>query len=109
MKNHTIVLNELASIAENINEQEFNAIVDSIITANSTLAGLADLVLIIPANDSTHPMGSLFEQASLLTYDRMVMALMENLNETSHTMKTRHADIEEHRRGVYCMAISSEA
>ena len=61
---------------------------------NSTLAGLADCVLTIPAASSVQPMGSLFEQASLLTYDSIVLTLMENLNETSLTMKQRHADIE---------------
>lgn len=60
----------------------------------STLAGLADRVLTIPASDSVQPMGSLFEQACLLTYDSIVLALMENLNETNQTMKARHADIE---------------
>ncbi|MFJ5315696.1 6-phospho-3-hexuloisomerase [Pectobacterium versatile] len=61
---------------------------------NSTLAGLANCVLTIPATSSMQPMGSLFEQASLLTYDSIVLALMDNLNETAQTMKQRHADIE---------------
>ncbi|MDO0653635.1 hypothetical protein RB534_25780 [Klebsiella pneumoniae] len=60
---------------------------------NSPLAGLADLVLTIPADDSIQPMGSLFEQACQLTYDSMVLALMESTHETNHTMQTRHADI----------------
>ncbi|AWF52846.1 3-hexulose-6-phosphate isomerase domain protein [Klebsiella michiganensis] len=38
-------------------------------------------------------MGSLFEQASLLTYDIIVLSLMANLNQTNQTMKERHADI----------------
>lgn len=63
-------------------------------TPDSTLATLADYVLIIPAGHSAQPMGSLFEQASLLTYDSIVLSLMANLNETSQTMKERHADIE---------------
>lgn len=60
----------------------------------STLAGLADRILTIPAGNSVQPMGSLFEQACLLTYESIVLALMENLNETNQTMKARHADIE---------------
>lgn len=62
--------------------------------SDSTLAGLADCVMTIPAGNSVQPMGSLFEQASLLTYDSLVLTLMEKLNETAQTMKQRHADIE---------------
>ncbi|EEP9805104.1 SIS domain-containing protein [Salmonella enterica] len=173
MKNYSLVLNELSSLVDKIDEKEFNSLVDSIITAghvflagagrsgqminafanrmmhlglsvsvvgeissphsrkndllivgsgsgetqrlinqvkmaknngvfialitttpDSTLAPLADYVLIIPAGHSAQPMGSLFEQASLLTYDSIVLSLMANLNETSQTMKERHADIE---------------
>ncbi|MBO1809122.1 SIS domain-containing protein [Serratia ureilytica] len=173
MKNYSLVLNELASLAGKIDEREFNAVIDSIVTANhiflagagrsgqminaltnrlmhlgmsvsvvgeissphshagdllivgsgsgetprlinqvniakkngvqialitaapgSALAGLADHVLTIPAGDSLQPMGSLFEQACLLTYDSIVLGLMEKLNETNQTMKARHADIE---------------
>ena len=173
MKNYSLVLNELSAITDKIDEQEFNAVVDAITTANhiflagagrsgqminalanrlmhlgmsvsvvgeissphsqlgdlmivgsgsgetqrlinqvniakkngvqivlittspqSTLAGLADRILTIPAGDSVQPMGSLFEQACLLTYDSIVLALMENLCETNQTMKVRHADIE---------------
>lgn len=60
----------------------------------STLADLADCVVTIPASNSIQPMGSLFEQASLLTYDSIVLTLMDRLNETAQTMKQRHADIE---------------
>lgn len=61
---------------------------------DSTLAKLADCVLTVPAGNSVQPMGSLFEQAALLTYDSLVLALMEKLDETAQTMKHRHADIE---------------
>ena len=173
MKKYSLVLKELSSLVDKIDEQEFNTLVDSIITAghvflagagrsgqminafanrlmhlglsvsvvgeisaphsrkndlmivgsgsgetqrlinqvkiaknngvyialitaapDSTLATLADYVLTIPAGPSAQPMASLFEQASLLTYDSMVLALMANLNETNETMKERHADIE---------------
>jgi 6-phospho-3-hexuloisomerase len=173
MKKYALVLNELSSLVDKIDEQKFNTLVDSIITAghvflagagrsgqminafanrlmhlglsvsvvgeissphsrkndlmivgsgsgetqrlinqvkiaknngvyialittapDSTLATLADYILTIPAGHSAQPMGSLFEQASLLTYDTIVQSLMANLNETSQTMKERHADIE---------------
>lgn len=61
---------------------------------DSTLGKLADCVLTLPATTSVQPMGSLFEQASLLTYDSIVLGLMEKLNESAQTMKQRHADIE---------------
>lgn len=173
MKNYTLVLNELASLGDQINEHEFNAVIDAITSANhiflagagrsgqminafanrlmhigmsvsvvgeissphshsgdlmivgsgsgetqrlinqvniakkngvqialittspdSTLASMADRVLTIPAGNSAQPMGSLFEQACLLTYDSLVLALMKNLDETNQSMKARHADIE---------------
>ncbi len=60
----------------------------------STLADLADYVLTIPAAHSVQPMGSLFEQASLLAYDSIILKLMVIFNETAQKMKERHADIE---------------
>lgn len=173
MKNFSLVLNELSAITDKIDDQEFNAVVDAITTANhiflagagrsgqminalanrlmhlgmsvsvigeissphsqpgdlmivgsgsgetqrlinqvniakkngvrtvlvttspkSTLADLADHKLTIPVHDTVQPMGSLFEQACLLTCDSIVLTLMEQLHETSQTMKARHADIE---------------
>ncbi|MBI6529974.1 MULTISPECIES: 6-phospho-3-hexuloisomerase [Morganellaceae] len=63
-------------------------------TLESPLANLADDILIIPVEHSIQPMGTLFEQASLLTYDAIILLLMVKLNETGNTMKERHADIE---------------
>ncbi|HAT7488524.1 TPA: 6-phospho-3-hexuloisomerase, partial [Enterobacter asburiae] len=34
MKNYSLVLNELSAITDKIDEQEFNAVVDAITTAN---------------------------------------------------------------------------
>lgn len=64
-------------------------------SAQSTLANMADYVVDLSNNiSSMQPMGSLFEQTSLIYYDSLVLDLMANLGETSQTMKVRHADIE---------------
>lgn len=64
--------------------------------ANSTLAKLADCVVIIPFDNhqSVQPMGTLFEQTSFLLYDSIILSLMAAQGETSQSMKQRHADIE---------------
>ncbi|RSK69193.1 SIS domain-containing protein [Enterobacter huaxiensis] len=87
---------ETQRLINQVNIAKKNGVQIALITTspNSTLAGLADCILTIPAGDSVQPMGSLFEQACLLTYDSIVLALMRNLHETHHTMKARHADIE---------------
>lgn len=68
---------------------------------NSTLGRLADGVLVIPAKSkvsqksvSKQPMGSLFEQSSLMLYDSLVLSLMEHLGENNESMTKRHANIE---------------
>lgn len=75
-----------------------NQVKIAVITTNkdSTLAQLADCVIAIPVNEvhSTQPMGSLYEQTSLLLCDSLVLALMAQNGETSQTMRARHADIE---------------
>ena len=43
---------------------------------------------------SIQPMGSAFEQMSFLTYDALVLELMDALGETTDTMFPRHADLE---------------
>lgn len=87
---------ETQRLINQVNIAKKNGVQIALVTTspNSTLAGLADHILTIPVADSAQPMGSLFEQACLLTYDSMVLALMEKLNETHQTMKARHADIE---------------
>ncbi|WP_260842325.1 hypothetical protein [Gilliamella apicola] len=40
------------------------------------------------------PMGSTFEQLSLLTYDSIIYSLMTELQQTPELMKNRHANIE---------------
>ncbi|SEO86796.1 6-phospho-3-hexuloisomerase [Amphibacillus marinus] len=43
---------------------------------------------------SIQPMGSAFEQMSFLTYDGIILELMEHLDETTESMFPRHADLE---------------
>lgn len=72
--------------------------------AGSTIAQLADLVVVLPgaspklrgaaAVASIQPMGSAFEQLSFLTYDAIVLELMAVLDETTDSMFPRHADLE---------------
>lgn len=71
----------------------------------STIAQMADAVVVLPGVSpklknagmnltSIQPMGSAFEQITFLTYDGMILELMERMNETSETMFLRHADLE---------------
>lgn len=74
----------------------------ALITANSesSLAKMADCIVKIPSNskydtsEALQPMGSGFEQVSLLLYDSIVLYLMEKKGETNESMKLRHADME---------------
>lgn len=71
---------------------------------NSTIGQLADVIVVLPgvspklkeeaATTSIQPMGSAFEQISFLTYDAIILDLMEQLGESSNTMFSRHADLE---------------
>lgn len=69
----------------------------------STIGQLADQVLVLPGKDKTEaatedafsqPMGSEFEQLAFLTFDGLIMNLMDKTGETSATMFARHADFE---------------
>lgn len=75
------------------------------IDASSAIAKLADAVIVLPGASqkvqseaekvkSIQPMGSSFEQLSLLVYDALIMTLMEKLSQSNDEMFTRHADIE---------------
>ncbi len=77
------------------------------VSPHSTIASMADVVVTLPgispkhdmSEDSVHavsfqPMGNAFEQLSFLTYDGIVMELMDRMGETSDTMFARHADLE---------------
>ena len=64
--------------------------------SNSSLAKLADNIVVIPIKvfELNQPMGSTFEQLSLLTYDSIIYSLMTELQQTPELMKSRHANIE---------------
>jgi 6-phospho-3-hexuloisomerase len=71
---------------------------------NSDIGRLADTVVEIPAPSpkvssntappSIQPMGSLFEQSLLLVLDIVILRLMERLDLNTHTMYSRHANLE---------------
>ena len=64
--------------------------------SNSSLTKLADNIVAIPIKvfELNQPMGSTFEQLSLLTYDSIIYSLMTELQQTPELMKNRHANIE---------------
>lgn len=75
------------------------------IDKTSTLAKLADVIIVLPGaspkvqNDtektaSLQPMGSSFEQLSLLVYDAVILALMQKLGKTDGDMFARHSNME---------------
>jgi len=66
-------------------------------------AELADLILFVPASvylgtadvvPSVQPMGNLFEQALLITFDMIVMMLRDRLGITPEAMEKRHRNLE---------------
>ncbi len=59
----------------------------------STLAGLADQVLLIPAV-SQQPGGSLFEQSLLLTLDNLVLRLFDACGVSFDSLAQLHANLE---------------
>lgn len=73
--------------------------------ASSPLAQAADVVLVLPGASpkaehitqpitSIQPMGSLYEQVSLLVYDALILTFMKRTGWTSSEMFARHANIE---------------
>lgn len=72
--------------------------------ADSTIGKLAKSVLVLSGTVKeenareegvfSQPMGSAFEQLCFITYDAIVLKLMEQLGETSDSMFKRHADFE---------------
>lgn len=98
---------ETESLAAMARKAKKNGVKIALITmdADSTIGKLADVTVILPGVSpkrrhqdgevtSIQPMGSLFEQLSFLTYDGMILELMERTGETSETMFARHADLE---------------
>ena len=73
------------------------------ISDKSTIGAMADAAVLVPGasskiesgeNKSIQPMGSAFEQMSLLIFDSVVMILLDRLHETSEEMFARHANLE---------------
>lgn len=67
---------------------------------DSSIGSLADHLVILPGTskkeqgDSIQPMGTSFEQLSWLTFDSVVLILMDRLHRTSEEMFSRHANLE---------------
>ena len=85
-----------------ISQAEQNGLKVALITTSSisSLAKLADIVLLIPVQskdtngETIQPMGTLFEQYTLILYDSIVLNIMGLKNQTNETMKARHANLE---------------
>jgi 6-phospho-3-hexuloisomerase len=59
----------------------------------SPLAGLADLVVEIPATGSTQPGGSLFEQTALLALDAVVRDIAQTIPDAAALLRARHTNL----------------
>ena len=71
-----------------------------------TIGEMADVIVKVPGStpkkaageenpaQSVQPMGNLFEQLSWLTYDSIIMVLMDRLSQTSEEMMGRHTNLE---------------
>ena len=67
---------------------------------------MSDVVVTVPGStpkkaegeknlaESVQPLGNLFEQMSWLVYDSIIMALMEEMNQTAEEMMARHTNLE---------------
>ena len=60
----------------------------------STLARIADAVLVAPVEKTQQFGGSLFEQASLIMLDAVVLELARNIPEAYRRMHDRHANLQ---------------
>lgn len=94
----------LISIAE---KAKRNGLKIALITTDSksTIAKLSDIIIMLPGVspklknsgigiESVQPMGSAFEQISFITYDGIILELMNQLGQKSEEMFSRHADLE---------------
>lgn len=93
---------ETSSLKEICKKAKDNQVEVAVVTtnSNSSIAALADVILEIKSatkikqENSIQPMGSTFEQLAFLTFDAIVLELMNELGETSITMAARHANLE---------------
>lgn len=60
----------------------------------STLAGIADSVLVVPVEKTQQFGGSLFEQASLIILDAIVLELARSIPDAHGRMRHRHANLQ---------------
>jgi 6-phospho-3-hexuloisomerase len=60
----------------------------------STLARLADAVLVVPVEKTHQFGGSLFEQVSLVLLDAVVLELARNIPDAHQRMHDRHANLQ---------------
>lgn len=71
---------------------------------HSTIARQADTILTLPRSTRcdkknenqyfSQPMGTSFEQLAFLTFESLILNLMDEMGETPETMSKRHADFE---------------
>lgn len=98
---------ETGSLATLADKAKRLGVTVALVTANpdSTIAGLADLVVAVPAPTpkahgeldsvaSEQPMGNLFEQGMFLLLDALVVFLMDQTGISSERMFERHANLE---------------
>ncbi|WP_437834642.1 6-phospho-3-hexuloisomerase (plasmid) [Niallia taxi] len=73
------------------------------LSSDSTIGSLADQIILMPGapkereeglHKTIQPMGSLFEQASLIFYDSLILRIMEINGLNSNTMYGKHANLE---------------
>lgn len=93
----------LVSMAKKAVEQKAE-VVGITINSRSTIAGLSKIIVTLSGiksksdinsdKVSIQPMGSSFEQLSLLIYDSMVLILMELTKQTNEIMYKRHTNLE---------------
>jgi len=62
--------------------------------ADSTIAGLADAVIDVPANRTCQFGGSLFEQSALLLLDAIALELTAGVPQAHAEMQARHANLQ---------------
>lgn len=60
----------------------------------STLAGIADVVLHVPVENTAQFGGSLFEQSTLLLLDSVILGMAENMPDAHQKMLYRHTNMQ---------------
>ena len=62
--------------------------------AKSTLAALADAVLLVPVEKTQQFGGSLFEQSSLILFDAMILEMAQRIPDAHQRMLRRHTNLQ---------------